>query len=248
MFVLFSKGAWSHGPTYSGLIEDIEGLLNDRNYKVSLVLVSEQNGEVKESDPVSTFFKTPPNKPTELSGVRLINNRVKLFWNDQQSSLLEEYRVHICQKKYIQLCFFFPITKFNTLSENELTAKVANLPVGDFIVTVTSIRNNLTSLKSESVLVQIDPRDLAPGAQYKMQCRALLQPKDKLLMHQTAYINIAPMVAKEFLVTIGGNDDFIVKIDPPPNETLSGQPSFYNGLILNYSVVGSDQQQQVIGV
>jgi len=56
------------------------------------------------------------------------------------------------------------------------------------------------------------------------------------------------MVAKEFLVTIGGNDDFIVKIDPPPNETLSGQPSFYNGLILNYSVVGSDQQQQVIGV
>lgn len=58
MFVLFSKGAWSHGPTYSGLIEDIEGLLNDRNYKVSLVLVSEQNGEVKESDPVSTFFKT----------------------------------------------------------------------------------------------------------------------------------------------------------------------------------------------
>lgn len=59
---------------------------------------------------------------------------------------------------------------------------------------------------------------------------------------------LAPMVAKEFLVTIGGNDDFIVKIDPPPNETLSGQPSFYNGLILNYSVVGSDQQQQVIGV
>jgi len=32
-------------------------------------------------------YLTAPNKPTELSGVRLINNRVKLFWNDQQSSV-----------------------------------------------------------------------------------------------------------------------------------------------------------------
>jgi len=50
--------SWSKDPIYSEVIEDVEGLLNDRLYEISLTLKSERNGEVTKSSPVVTSFRT----------------------------------------------------------------------------------------------------------------------------------------------------------------------------------------------
>ncbi|KAF6022523.1 hypothetical protein EB796_019158 [Bugula neritina] len=45
-------------PSFIRVIENIGQLQNDKTFEITVVLVSEQNGEEKESDPVSTFFRT----------------------------------------------------------------------------------------------------------------------------------------------------------------------------------------------
>jgi len=55
---LYSKEDLLTSPSFTRVIEDIGQLPNGGTFKITLVLVSEQNGEVKESDPVSTFFRT----------------------------------------------------------------------------------------------------------------------------------------------------------------------------------------------
>jgi len=48
----------SNSSLYNKVIKEIEQLPNGKTFKITVVLVSEQNGEIKESDPVSTFFRT----------------------------------------------------------------------------------------------------------------------------------------------------------------------------------------------
>jgi len=54
---LFSEDLLT-SPSFNRVIENIGQLPNGRTFKITVVLVSEQNGDVKESDPVSTFFRT----------------------------------------------------------------------------------------------------------------------------------------------------------------------------------------------
>jgi len=56
--VCFTLESWSKDPIYSEVIEDVEGLLNDRLYEISLTLKSQKNGEVRKSSPVVTSFRT----------------------------------------------------------------------------------------------------------------------------------------------------------------------------------------------
>jgi len=55
------------------------------------------------------------------------------------------------------------------------------------------------------------------------------------------------MRAKQFLVSNGENENFRVYINPPPARTPSGKESFYNGLVVKYSVIGSNQEQRITG-
>jgi len=54
---LFSEDLLT-SPSFIRVIENIGQLQNDKTFEITVVLVSEQNGEEKESDPVSTFFRT----------------------------------------------------------------------------------------------------------------------------------------------------------------------------------------------
>jgi len=54
---LFSEDLLT-SPSFNRVIENIGQLPNGRSFKITVALVSEQNGEEKESDPVSTFFRT----------------------------------------------------------------------------------------------------------------------------------------------------------------------------------------------
>jgi len=55
---IYSSEIFLKSPIYNKVIEDVGQLPNGRTFKITVVLVSEQNGDVKESESVSTFFRT----------------------------------------------------------------------------------------------------------------------------------------------------------------------------------------------
>lgn len=82
----------------------------------------------------------------------------------------ETFEIDVCQKNQPLLCMEYDLPNTNNLSEPEFSIQLDNLPASEFIISIVSTHNGVASLKSNSVLLEIDMK----GMFYKSKIQKLI--------------------------------------------------------------------------
>jgi len=125
---------------------------------------------------------TAPNIATDVKVVQMEPHKIKISWNAQLTNVVyiylltlncnyselyiisfqisETFEINICQKNQPLLCMNHNLPNTNNLSEPEFSIQLDNLPASEFIISIVSTHNGVASLKSNSVLLEIDMKGM----------------------------------------------------------------------------------------